>query len=68
MRAGRRAGTIRKDMSITDCVKAIEAPFLYTRLIDGELISPQELERVLAALIESFAPTRRSGNRSSGGI
>ena len=56
VRAGRKSGRIRKDRSIADSVKAIEAPFLYTRMIDGQLITADELERVLAELMQTLAP------------
>jgi AcrR family transcriptional regulator len=65
VRAGMQAGTVRPDIDVRNAMKAIEAPFLHTRMIDNELITPDEVTRVVADLLERLRPPDVNGGAAS---
>ena len=58
VRAGLKAGRIRGDIDVRSAMRAIEAPFLYVRMIDNDAITEEDIARVLADLVDRFAPPR----------
>ena len=63
LRAGVDRGTVRADLDVARAVEAVLSPFLYTRMVRFETITPAMEDRVLADLIERFGAAGTSMSR-----
>ena len=68
LRAGVDRGAVRADVDVARAVEAVLSPFLYTRMVRFEIITPAMEARVLADLMERFgsaaATASQRGSRS----
>ena len=61
LRAGVDRGVVRADVDVARAVEAVLGPFLYTRMVRFEAITPAMEERVLEDLMDRFGSAGGDG-------
>ena len=65
LRAGVDRGVVRADVDVARAVEAVLGPFLYTRMVRFEAITPAMEDRVLEDLMDRFGSAAATASRGA---